>query len=219
MFMAKHSISPFYLSLGQDPEDYALVDFTARGKALFCQSLHRKRLVGGYVARGSEGRHPFLKESEIVRHIQANLPPGSGEKPDFVGGEARKMLREHNIRHLIFPKPVDPSPFRDMLLLFLPGPPRDAETLMGGIAGGQDRVNALSRELVQSAEDILASKGPMAVAGFALTTRFFFASHPEFLPANTIGRLVPESERIVADGWSLPVTYEDNEIRVYSVDP
>jgi hypothetical protein len=105
-----------------------------------------------------------------------------------------------------------------MLLLFLPDPPRDAETLMGGIALGQDQVNDLSIELVRSAEAILASKGPMAMVAFAMTTRCFFASHPELLPANTIGSSVPDSERIVADGWSLPVTYEDDEIRVYSVE-
>ncbi len=187
MFATEHRVPPFYASLGQDPEAYALVDFTARGKALFCQSVHRKKLVGGYVARGGEGRNTFLKESEIVRHVHSAATAASGGAPEAVGLEARRILEAYDIRYLIFPRP------------------------------GYGREKALSDSILRSAEAVLKSRGPVGLAGFALKIRCLFAFHPEWLPSNTIGAFVPESERIVTRQWSLPVAYEDEEIRVYSL--
>jgi hypothetical protein len=189
MFVAEHRVPSFYASLGQDPETYALVDFTARGKALFCQSVHRKKLVGGYVARGGEGRKTFLKESEIVRHVQSTATAAAGGEPETAGLQARRILETYGIRYLVFP------------------------------STGYGHEKALSDSILRSAENVLKSRGPLGLAGFALKIRFSFASHPEWLPSNTIGAFVPESERIVAHDWSLPVAYEDEGIRVYSVHP
>ncbi len=218
VFLTRHTVSPFYESLAKDPRDYAVVDFTERGKALFCQSVHRKSLVGGYVARGSEDRHGFLKESEIVPSVQAIVRSAPGGDPNQEGLGASRIFQAHNIRFLIFPRPADPSPLRDLLGSYLSHPPPDAGETCGSPRAGSDPGESVSGTLLRSARSILQSEGPPALAAFALKVRFLFASHPELLPSNGIASFVRDSERIVARVWGFPVTYEDDQIRVYSVD-
>jgi len=219
VFTAEHRISPFYVGLSRDREDYGLVDLTARGKALFCTTIHGKKLVGGYVARPSPRYERFIERQASLRAVfsgrLAGPPEGTGPRPD----EACRELSSLDLRYLIYPKGPSLEPIEALL-----------DEVHGETGGGGGRPSAVSETPAQEGPEadprkvwaqkvsaILRTAGPLDTVRLAMGLRRTLAAHPELLPTDEPLEAIRNSERIVRDVWGFPLVYEDRDLRVYGV--
>jgi hypothetical protein len=83
---AATTMPPFYQTLGQMKEDFTIVDATLRNHnaCLYRQSVHGKRLIGGWISRMPKDREARW-DLELKRLILSEMPPtdvaeGSPEK-------------------------------------------------------------------------------------------------------------------------------------------
>jgi hypothetical protein len=89
------SVSPFYLTLRQDTRDFALVEtpfHLDNGYFVFLQTVHEKRLVGGYVSRNSPGPVAFVESSHLLQLL--------GEPATIGGGDTERLTREEHLAFL-----------------------------------------------------------------------------------------------------------------------
>lgn len=220
VFMAENRISPFYGRMAGDREDYALVDLTARGKALFCTTIHGKKLVGGYVARSSPRYARFVERSRSLRTIfsgRLSGPEGAGLGPH----EAWEELSSLGVRYLLYPQPPSLEPIASLV-----------DEIFAKTGKRLDRPSGLSEGLmqegaagdpwkiwVQPVSETLRSAGPLDALRLTVGLRRTLAFHPELLPTDEPLEAIRNSERIVRDGWGFPLVYEDRDIRVYGIPP
>ncbi len=221
VYLSRHTVSPFYEALSRDRGEYALIDFTPRGKALFCQSVHGKGLVRGYVARGLAAQGGAFLHTAAARCLFGGLgrrdPAGEGCACD--GVQARSTLERFHVRYLVYPKIASPAEAGEILAAgSRDAASGDMERLLSALSPAGRGAGPPGRAVSRLVREIREREGLPGTVLFALKARAFFASHTESLPYNTISPFVPESERTVRDQWSLPVVYEDGEIRVYSAD-
>ena len=217
VFVVRHRVSSFYTRLGLDTEDYALIDLTPRGKALFCLTVHGKKMVGGYVARSSLRYEQFIEQSDVLRTVfSGNLPePQNAAAADPV--HARQVLKGLDVRYLIYPKPPSLKPL-EKILEDVRG--RRDQGFGLGDSGGQLAAGpgeGLPDAWVRSVEEVWRSAGWRQGIRLALNLRLLLASHPELLPSDNPVSAIRNSERIASGVWKLPVVFEDEEIRVYGV--
>ncbi len=218
VFTAEHRISPFYGRMAGDREDYALVDLTPRGKALFCTTIHGKKLVGGYVARPSPRYERFVQDSRSLRTIFSGRltgPEGESLGPD----EAVEELASLGVRYLLYPQPPSLEPIESLV-----------DEIFGEAGRARNRPGRLSEGLTQKGEaadprkvwvqpvsEMLRCAGSLDALRLAVGLRRTLAAHPELLPTDEPLEAVRHSERIVRDAWGFPLLYQDRDIRVYGV--
>jgi len=218
VFMARHHVSPFYTGLARDQEDFALIDLTPRGKALFCTTVHGKRLVGGYVARASTRYDQFIENSAVLRAVFSGRLPDADEGAPGAK-DAREVLAGLKVRYLVYPKPPGLEPLEKLLrdVLGRDGQPLVRDVPTQGLAAGP--AGEPPDAWIRHAADAFGSAGWLQRIRLALGLRILLASRPEFLPSDNPVSAILGSERIVRDVWQFPVLYEDPEIRVYGVHP
>lgn len=218
LFTAEHRIAPFYFRLAEDREDYALVDLTPRGKALFCTTIHGKRLVGGYVARPSPRYDRWIENSGTLRAIfsgKLNGLEGTDPQPD----EACRELSSLDVRYLLYPNGPSLEPIEALLYEVL------GES--GGVGGRRGPLSEAPAPedpeadprigWVQTVSEILRTAGPFDTVRLAMRLRWTLAAFPELLPTDEPLKAIRNSERIVRDVWGFPLVYEDRDLRVYGV--
>ncbi|MEW6441606.1 MAG: hypothetical protein AB1640_11790 [bacterium] len=219
VFTARHFVSPFYSCLGEDPRDYALIDLTLRGKALFCTTVHGKKLVGGYVARPSPRYQELIRSSDVLRTVFSGEMTGPG-KGGAAADQAREELARLGVELLIYPRPPELGPVCERIRRALG---RQVACEDGAGEGGplsEVRATGGAAETwIRSVEAAWPDAGWPDRMRLALGLRFVLASHPELLPTDDPVAAIGRSERIVRDLWHFPVTYEDDGIRVYRVPP
>lgn len=219
LFTAEHRIAPFYGRLAEDRADYALVDLTPRGKALFCTTIHGKRLVGGYVARPSPRYDRLIEDSGTLRAIFSGRltggPEGSGPRPE----EACRELSSLDVRYLLYPGGPSLEPIEALLYEVL-GEAGEGGGRRGPFleAPAQEGLEADPRRMwAQAVSEILRSTGPFDTVRLAMRLRWTLAAFPELLPTDEPLGAIRNSERIVRDAWGFPLVYEDRDLRVYGV--
>jgi len=105
-------VPEFYKKLREDKEEYAIIDIPSRPVTLYFQTIHRKRLIGGYVSRPSKKAIDFLSNTPVINELMLNPKAakeakGSGREPlskQSLQGKkqvAKHIFEQYNIRYVI----------------------------------------------------------------------------------------------------------------------
>ena len=65
---ASSEVPRFYREIARDHGDYAIVD-SAYGKAMYYQTVHRKKLMGGYIARPEKRAMKLITANSLTREL------------------------------------------------------------------------------------------------------------------------------------------------------
>lgn len=105
-------VDSFYQTLRKDPADYALLEtpFSLdNGYFTFLQTVHEKRLIGGYISRNSPGPLRFIDEARLLRLLASPAEVGPADFDLRAKEGSLDFLRRNNIRYVIVHKDfVDP---------------------------------------------------------------------------------------------------------------
>jgi len=100
----------FYQKIGQDNEQYALVEvpitasYGAGVNLMFYQALHEKPVVGGQVARMPSNARDFEMNTPLIRELTFSLPPDRDIINEKVTAVGNSVLQYFNIRYVILHK-------------------------------------------------------------------------------------------------------------------
>ena len=102
----------FYQKIGQDPEQYALLEipitanYSAGTKIIYFQTIHGKPVVGGQAARAPEDARDFEKNTPIIREITyfSSQQPHQDILIQNNSVTGLSVLRYYNIRYIILHK-------------------------------------------------------------------------------------------------------------------
>jgi hypothetical protein len=101
--MGSTKVPLFYQNIGNDPEDYALLEFPAiwYAQPLYYQTNHGKKLVGGYVSRLSEDNLKFIRSTPLISQL-FNRSPALLESSNLnLTERGISALNYYNIRYVI----------------------------------------------------------------------------------------------------------------------
>jgi len=91
-------VPSFYGAMAQDEADYAVID-SAYSKNLFFQTIHRKKLMGGYLARRPRRALQQIWSVSLLNELLARPIRRTGRM--FASDEDVEMLRSLNVRYII----------------------------------------------------------------------------------------------------------------------
>ncbi|MBA7638587.1 hypothetical protein ES703_46243 [subsurface metagenome] len=100
-------VPDFYKTISQDNEDYAIIDLVDLDlyspQKLYYQTVHNKKIIGGYISRPTLNNIDFLDNTPVVTNILLNREP---EEPRNVELKeyARNILRKYNVRYIVYSK-------------------------------------------------------------------------------------------------------------------
>jgi len=89
------SVPEFYYTLQKDPGDFAILDTSAEtSKVMFYQTIHHKKLIGGYTSREIVSTKKFLENTPVISNIYFGK--------DFDTEEADpSILKSYNIKYIL----------------------------------------------------------------------------------------------------------------------
>lgn len=97
--LTKAEVLSFYFQMAKDKQDYAIVDIPSNGQTLYFQTVHHKRLIGGYVSRYPKRGVEFLQTTPVIMTLKANIPTPTGKKKlEDIGQE---IFQRYNIKYII----------------------------------------------------------------------------------------------------------------------
>lgn len=214
MIVTKTSVSPFFKSLAQEADDYAILDRTEPSQALFFQTIHDKRLIGGYVSRVSSANARFLEETDPLKVVlSGSLSRASKNGPDDAA-HARKEFHRLQIKYIVYPKQERTYRFVEGLGTAI-GLPEDVSRGLARAVrdrGADDK--RLEKKAAEILEGFLASTSPVDILKILFRIRILLADQNEVSLKDPDP--IHRSESIVRDVWGFRCVYEDEEIRVYS---
>ena len=91
-------VRAFYEAMAQDTDDYAVVD-SAYSKSMFCQTIHGKKLVGGYVSRRPLAPLQRIWRVSLLNELLARPFRRTGAM--FASRDDVQVLRSQNVRYII----------------------------------------------------------------------------------------------------------------------
>lgn len=91
-------VPAFYEAMAQDADDYAIVD-SAYSRSMFYQTIHGKKLVGGYISRRPFGPLQRIWRVSLLNELLARPVRRTGKM--FASPEDVEMLRSQNVRYII----------------------------------------------------------------------------------------------------------------------
>ena len=106
-------VPEFYKMIAQDKDDYAILQIPQipPPQFLYYQTIHQKRMYGGYTSRIPESAFMKLKSSPVISDIFLNRYPlmTDGKRiPDLLAQKiVTTVFRINNIRYVILPNNVN----------------------------------------------------------------------------------------------------------------
>ncbi len=94
------TVPSFYITLAKDKQDYAILDVSDNeAKILFYQTVHSKRLIGGYTSRPTVSTNNFLQKTPVI----SNIFFGKDLKP-IKSIKAKDILSFYNVKYVLIAK-------------------------------------------------------------------------------------------------------------------
>lgn len=103
-------VPKFYHVLKDDPGDYAIIDLYPQPSIrLYYQTIHTKKIVGGYISRVPKDAKHFLYNTPIITNLFLNKEHHPIDKSDIehLRMTTRTTLNEYNIKYVVIPKYLD----------------------------------------------------------------------------------------------------------------
>lgn len=93
--------SPFVRRLAEEPEEFAVADFPMGRQPdkryMFYQTIHEKRIVGGFVSRAPDDAYAFVAQDPLLGPLLAAKSPD----PDLDIRKCLTSLAAHDIRYIL----------------------------------------------------------------------------------------------------------------------
>ncbi|MBM2821037.1 MAG: hypothetical protein HW405_797 [Candidatus Berkelbacteria bacterium] len=101
MITSQIPVSDFYLEIAKDRQDYAIIDISYDyDRVLYYQTIHHKRLIGGYTSRTTEKTQDFLKNTPVINNVY--------NVQDFEEGfnfkSGIEILKHYKIKYILISK-------------------------------------------------------------------------------------------------------------------
>lgn len=102
-------VPQFYKTISHDLDDYAIIQISSLydSRFLYYQTIHQKKMFGGYVSRISEASLKYLESTPVVSHIIYDRYPIKNNGIKLTEQEARAlighMFKELKIKYIILP--------------------------------------------------------------------------------------------------------------------
>lgn len=89
------TVPEFYYTLQKDPGDFAILDTSAEtSKVMFYQTIHHKKMIGGYTSRETVNTKNFLTKNPVISNIYFGQ--------DFETEEADpSILKSYNVKYIL----------------------------------------------------------------------------------------------------------------------
>lgn len=98
--ISKVTVPSFYMTLAKDKQDYTILDVSDNGaKILFYQTVHNKRLIGGYTSRPTVSTNDFLQKTPVI----SNIFWGKDLKPVQLT-KGMDVLSSYNVKYILIAK-------------------------------------------------------------------------------------------------------------------